>query len=76
MWPLMHGSTSPSKNGSPLYSQRQFAATSDVISRAVSDAGSSPRSRRSSITGRVAVQGWLSSSGGAPRPGKQAPPIH
>ena len=74
--PLMHGSTSPRKNGSSLYSQRQFTATDPVIARAVSLAGSSPKSYSSISTGSVDVHGWLPSSGGSPRPGKHAPPIH
>src|SRR5215218_958331 len=72
----MQGSTSPSKNGRSSYSQRQFAATAAVMSRATSEVGSSPSAYSSSITGNVDVQGWLPSAGGMPRPGKQAPPIH
>ena len=80
----MHGSTSPSKNAWPSCSHRQFAATSEIVSRAAALAGSRPRSRSSISVGSVEVQGWPPEKSGAMparqssamRRGKHAPPSH
>ena len=42
--PLMHGSTSPSKNGWPAFSQRQLSRTSATAARTRSSSGSTPHS--------------------------------
>src|SRR5262245_4231051 len=61
----MQQSTSPAKNGSPSYSQRQLRATRCAVSCITALSGGVPRWHRSSSTGNVAVQGW---PGPAPDP--------
>ena len=58
----MQQSTSPAKNGSPSYSQRQLRATSCAVSRITGLPGGMPRWHRSSRTGYVAVHGWPGSA--------------
>ena len=56
--PLMHGSTSPSKNADPSYSHVQLSRTSATFSRTTSASRSTPNWRRSSRVGKVDVH-WL-----------------
>ena len=76
--PLMHGSTSPLKNGCPACSQRQCALTSATARRTRSEDGSTPKSCNSWSVGSVAVQGWPWFSSRQLRlgAGKHAPPAH
>ncbi len=76
--PLMHGSTSPSKNGWPACSQRQRSRTLATARRTLSARGSIPKSRSSCSVGSVDVHGWPGSSSAWSkyRAGKHAPPAH
>src|SRR6266508_2502578 len=76
--PLMHGSTSPLKNGCPACSQRHWSLTSATARRTRSEVGSTPKSCSSWSVGSVDVQGWPwpSSRQLRLRAGKHAPPAH
>ena len=75
--PLMHGSTSPLKNGCPACSQRQWSLTSATARRTGRQRGSTPKSCSSWSVGSVEVHGWpWFSSRRQPSAGKHAPPAH
>src|SRR4029453_950930 len=58
----MQQSTSPAKNGSPSYSQRQLRATRCAVSCITGLSGGGPKWTRYSRPGYVAVHGWPGSA--------------
>ena len=75
--PLMHGSTSPSKNGRSSYSQRQFSLTCATARRTRSLSGSTPKVAQQGERGLRGGPGLARLFWAPSRPrGKSAPPAH